>query len=124
MWQWVLMMGLRKFQEMVFTSRPFTAKEMYECQFVNSVAPRERLEEETRKYALACSKHGVCASAKEMPCLRRASSWAWSYTTTTRWCPPFRAENKPRGCASKSRGDAHQGTQEFRRVLARGAMLL
>ena len=42
MWQWATMMGLRKFQEMVFTGRPFTAEEMYECNFVNSVVPRER----------------------------------------------------------------------------------
>ncbi|MFV8816895.1 enoyl-CoA hydratase/isomerase family protein [Haliea sp. E17] len=56
MWQWALMMGLRKFQEMVFTGRPFTAKEMYECHFVNSVVPRDQLEAETHKYALACSR--------------------------------------------------------------------
>lgn len=55
MWQWTLMMGLRKFQEMVFTGRPFTAQEMADCHFVNSVVPREQLEEEVRKYALACS---------------------------------------------------------------------
>jgi enoyl-CoA hydratase/carnithine racemase len=55
MWQWALTMGLRKFQEMVFTGRPFTAQEMYECQFVNSVVPRDRLEAEVRKYALACA---------------------------------------------------------------------
>ena len=34
-------MGLRKFSEMLFTGRPFTANEMYECGFVNSVVPRE-----------------------------------------------------------------------------------
>ena len=56
MWQWTLTMGLRKFQEMVFTGRPFTAREMYECHFVNSVVPRERLEDEVRKYALACAR--------------------------------------------------------------------
>jgi len=56
MWQWTLMMGLRKFQEMVFTGRPFTAKQMYECSFVNSVVPRDQLEAETAKYALACSR--------------------------------------------------------------------
>jgi enoyl-CoA hydratase/carnithine racemase len=56
MWQWALMMGLRKFQEMVFTGRPFTAKEMYECNFVNSVVPRDKLEAEVQKYALACSR--------------------------------------------------------------------
>ena len=55
-WQWAQMMGLRKFQEMVFTGRPFTAKEMYDCGFVNSVVPRDKLEDETLKYALACSK--------------------------------------------------------------------
>jgi enoyl-CoA hydratase len=47
---------LRKFSEMLFTGRPFSAKEMYECGFINSVVPRDRLEEETKKYALACSR--------------------------------------------------------------------
>ena len=56
MWQWATMMGLRKFQEMVFTGRPFTAKEMYECNFVNSVVPREDLEAEVDKYARACAR--------------------------------------------------------------------
>ena len=56
MWQWALMMGVRKFQEMVFTGRPFTAKEMYDCNFVNSVVPRDQLEAETQKYALACAR--------------------------------------------------------------------
>jgi len=55
LWTWVETIGLRKFQEMLFTGRPFTAKEMYECGFVNSVVPREMLEEETLKYATACS---------------------------------------------------------------------
>jgi enoyl-CoA hydratase/carnithine racemase len=50
------MMGLRKFQEMVFTGRPFTAREMYECNFVNSVVPRQNLEAEVQKYALACAR--------------------------------------------------------------------
>ena len=57
MWQWALMMGLRPFMEMVFTGRPFTAQEMKELHFVNSVVPREKLEEETMKYALACSRN-------------------------------------------------------------------
>ena len=56
MWQWATMMGLRKFQEMVFTGRPFTAEEMYECNFVNSVVPRDQLEAEVEKYALACAQ--------------------------------------------------------------------
>jgi enoyl-CoA hydratase/carnithine racemase len=57
MWQWALMMGLRKFQEMVFTGRPFTAKEMYDCNFVNSVVPRDQLEIEVQKYAQACARN-------------------------------------------------------------------
>jgi enoyl-CoA hydratase len=56
MWSWAMTMGLRKFQEMVFTGRPFTAKEMYDCNFVNSVVPRDRLEAEVDKYATACSR--------------------------------------------------------------------
>ncbi|HXX90065.1 MAG TPA: enoyl-CoA hydratase/isomerase family protein [Acidimicrobiales bacterium] len=56
MWAWAMTMGIRKFQEMVFTGRPFTAKEMYECSFVNSVVPREDLEAEVAKYASACSR--------------------------------------------------------------------
>ena len=55
MWTWATMMGLRKFQEMVFTGRPFTAREMYECSFVNSVVPRGELEVEVQKYARACA---------------------------------------------------------------------
>ncbi|WP_297493625.1 enoyl-CoA hydratase/isomerase family protein [Acidocella sp.] len=57
MWQWAQTMGLRKFQEMVFTGRPFTAREMQECNFVNSVVPRDRLEDETMKFALACARN-------------------------------------------------------------------
>src|SRR3546814_10591089 len=30
---------------------------MYDCSFVNSVVPREHLEEEVGKYALACSRN-------------------------------------------------------------------
>ena len=56
MWQWATMMGLRKFQEMVFTGRPFGAEEMYDCGFVNSVVPRDELEAEVEKYALACAR--------------------------------------------------------------------
>ena len=56
MWQWAQTMGLRKFQEMVFTGRPFTAQEMYDCNFVNKVVPRADLEAEIDKYATACSR--------------------------------------------------------------------
>ena len=48
-WQWCAMMGVRKFMEMVFTGRPFTAKEMYECNFVNAVVPFDELEATTRE---------------------------------------------------------------------------
>jgi enoyl-CoA hydratase/carnithine racemase len=56
LWTWVETIGLRKFQEMLFTGRPFTAKEMYDCNFVNSVVPRDKLDAETKKYAMACSR--------------------------------------------------------------------
>jgi enoyl-CoA hydratase len=56
LWTWVETMGLRKFQEMLFTGRPFSAQEMAECGFINSVVPREKLEEETLKYATACAQ--------------------------------------------------------------------
>jgi hypothetical protein len=42
--------------EMVFTGRPFTAKEMYDCNFVNAVVPFDELEAMTQKYALACAR--------------------------------------------------------------------
>ena len=51
MFWWATTMGLRKFQEMVFTGRPFTAAEMDELGFINSVVPRDQLEAETAKYA-------------------------------------------------------------------------
>ena len=56
MWQWAMTMGMRKFQEMVFTGRPFTADQMYDCNFLNSVVPRDELEAEIEKYALACAR--------------------------------------------------------------------
>ena len=56
MWQWAMTMGMRKFQEMVFTGRPFTAAEMQECNFLNSVVARDDLEAEVEKYALACAR--------------------------------------------------------------------
>lgn len=56
MWTWLETMGYRKFSEMVFTGRPFTAAEMADCNFVNSVVPRDQLEAETDKYADACSR--------------------------------------------------------------------
>lgn len=55
MWWWAQTMGIRKFQEMVFTGRAFTAAEMYDCNFLNSVVPRDELEAEVEKYASACA---------------------------------------------------------------------
>jgi enoyl-CoA hydratase/carnithine racemase len=57
MWWWAQTMGIRKFQEMVFTGRAFTAAEMYDCNFLNSVVPRDQLEAEVDKYALACARN-------------------------------------------------------------------
>lgn len=56
MWAWAMTMGIRRFQEMVFTGRPFSADEMHDCNFVNSVVPRDQLEDEVAKYAGACSR--------------------------------------------------------------------
>ena len=58
MWTWIETMGLRMFQEMLFIGRPFTAQEMRECKFISSVVPRERLEAEVQKYAMACAHNG------------------------------------------------------------------
>ena len=60
------MMGMRKFMEMVFTGRPFTAEEMYDCDFVNSVVPFDELEaEDAEVRAGLCShpadRHGLRA---------------------------------------------------------------
>src|SRR5690625_320706 len=57
MWTWVQMMGLRKFSEMVFTGRPFTAADMDKCGFVNNVVGRDEREDEVGKYALACARN-------------------------------------------------------------------
>jgi enoyl-CoA hydratase len=56
MWAWAMTMGIRRFQEMVFTGRPFSADEMYDCNFVNTVVARDQLEDEVAKYADACSR--------------------------------------------------------------------
>ncbi len=58
MWTWIETMGLRRFQDMLFTGRPFTAAEMDKCDFLTSVVPRERLEDEVHKYAMACAHNG------------------------------------------------------------------
>ena len=55
-WSWIETMGMRKFSEMLFTGRPFTAEEMDKCNFVNSVVPREALEAEVEKYATSCAR--------------------------------------------------------------------
>jgi enoyl-CoA hydratase/carnithine racemase len=57
MWTWVQMMGLRKFSEMVFTGRPFTAEDMDKCNFLNKVVTRDELEAEVHKYALSCARN-------------------------------------------------------------------
>lgn len=57
MWWWAQTMGIRKFQEMVFTGRAFTAAEMYDCNFLNSVVPGDQLEAEVDKYASACARN-------------------------------------------------------------------
>ncbi len=57
MWWWAQTMGIRTFQAMVFTGRPFTAAEMFDCNFLNAVVPRADLEAEVDEYALACARN-------------------------------------------------------------------
>lgn len=56
LWTWAELLGVRRFSEMLFTGRPFTAQEMSECGFVNSVVIPAQLEAEVEKYALACAR--------------------------------------------------------------------
>ncbi len=70
LWWWAETMGLRKFSEMLFTGRPFSAKEMYECGFVNSVVPRDELEKETREVrtgVLEVASHRHGRGAEDLP---------------------------------------------------------
>ena len=48
---WVQIMGIKKAKELVFTGRPFSAKEMEQCGLVNKVVPKERLEAEVNEIA-------------------------------------------------------------------------
>lgn len=56
LWTWMETMGPRKFAEMLFTGRPFTAPQMDAIGFINSMVPRDQLEAETAKYASACAR--------------------------------------------------------------------
>lgn len=80
MWTWVQMMGLRKFQEMVFTGRPFTAAEMYDCNFLNKVVPG-------------------------MSSRPRSPSTRWPAPGTARWTPSF-----SRRCSSRSSNSSRAST--------------
>ncbi|MBX7434458.1 hypothetical protein JDV09_20485 [Mycobacterium sp. Y57] len=41
---------------MLFTGRPITAQEMYECDFVNKVVPRDQPEAEVATYSRVCAR--------------------------------------------------------------------
>ncbi len=88
MWTWVQTMGLRKFQEMVFTGRPFTADEMYDCNFLNSVVPRDQLEAEVDKYALACARNRPTDTIFHAEGLLRDLSSSTRASTWAACCPP------------------------------------
>ena len=74
--------GARKFKEMVFTGRPFTAEEMYDCNFVNKVVPRDQLEAEDASTPLPARARGRPTRCISRRCSSRcssssrASSWA------------------------------------------------
>lgn len=96
MWTWVQTMGLRKFQEMVFTGRPFTAEEMFQCNFLNKVVPRERLEAEVDKYANSCARNRptdtifMQKAFFEMVKQHQGSTWAaCSLRSSSRWAARY-----------------------------------
>ena len=78
LWWWAETMGLRKFSEMLFTGRPFSAKEMYDCGFVNSVVPRDKLEAETAEI------RDWRARGPARPTRSRCRRPSWSSTSSTR----------------------------------------
>ena len=80
LWWWAETMGLRKFSEMLFTGRPFSAKEMYDCGFVNSVVPRDKLEAETRSTRWRARSP---APPTRSPCRRPSSSCTSSTRVST-----------------------------------------
>lgn len=51
--------GYKKTAELVFTGRAFTAREMEHMGMVNSVVPREKLEEEVMEYASVIAKQAI-----------------------------------------------------------------
>ena len=87
MWTWVQMMGLRKFQEMVFTGRPFTAEDMEKCNFLNKVVSRDRARGRDRR----STRWRARATAPSTPSsCRRCSSRCTSSTRASTWaacCP-------------------------------------
>ena len=50
---WLSIMGRKRFLEMLYTGRPFTAHEMEQCGFVNRVVSKESLEAEVNELASA-----------------------------------------------------------------------
>ena len=51
--------GYKKTAELVFTGRAFTAQEMAQMGMVNSVVPREKLDEEVMEYASVIAKQAL-----------------------------------------------------------------
>jgi enoyl-CoA hydratase/carnithine racemase len=46
---------------------PFTADEMYQCNFLNKVVPRDQLEAEVDKYARACARNRPVDTVFQLP---------------------------------------------------------
>ena len=59
LWVCALKMGINRGREILLTTRNVPAQEGKEWGFVNSVVPREKLEEETMRYAKAVSFHAA-----------------------------------------------------------------
>lgn len=77
LWWWAETMGLRKFSEMLFTGRPFTAKEMDDCGFLNSVVPAMRWKPRPTSTRWP-------ARGRAPPTPSRCRRPSWSSTSSTR----------------------------------------
>lgn len=96
MWTWVQMMGLRKFQEMVFTGRPFTAAEMYDCNFLNKVVPRDG-----SRPRWTSTPRRVRGTAPWTPCSsRRCSSRSSNNSRASTWAACSARSSSPWATAS------------------------
>ena len=116
LWWWAETMGLRKFSEMLFTGRPFSAKEMYDCGFVNSVVPRDKLEAETaevRAGVLAVPPDRHRRGAEDLPGALQAAQGRILRQPAHRHGRGHAADDQKRRARGRPhRGHLRKGTQQ------------